>query len=383
MRCLQCEADNRDGQRFCAACGAPLMLTCSACGFLNAVDENFCGGCGLRLVLSRDVSASAFDLPDTSPPPLLTERTPSVSSSLEAERKQVTVLFADVKGSMELIFGWDPEEVHRLLDAIVQRMMEAVRRYEGTVTQVMGDGIMALFGAPIAHEDHPVRAGYAALRMQEAIAVYADQLQRQQGISLQIRVGLSVGEVVVGEMSNDIAVDYIAIGSTTHFAARMEQLATPGTILATEVFARLTEGYLHCKSLGLVPIKGVPAPVEVFELLGAEPRRTRLQVAALRGLTRFVGRQAELASLRQALERTGTGHGQIVGVSGELGVGKSRLLYEFIDAHLTPDWLILEPAPCCTGPSILTCRCGNCSGPTSRLTTGMMNNISETRSKSA
>jgi class 3 adenylate cyclase/tetratricopeptide (TPR) repeat protein len=317
---------------------------------LNAVDENFCGGCGVRLVLSREVSAPVFNLSDASSSPLLTERTPSVSSSLEAERKQVTVLFADVKGSMELILGLDPEEVHRLLDAIVQRMMEAVRRYEGTVTQVMGDGIMALFGAPIAHEDHPVRAGYAALRMQEAIAVYADQLQKQQGISLQIRVGLSVGEVVVGEMSNDIAVDYIAIGSTTHFAARMEQLATPGTIQATEAFARLTEGYLHCKSLGLVSIKGVPAPVEVFELIGAEPRWTRLQVAAIRGLTRFVGRQAELASLRQALEQAGTRQGQIVGVIGELGVGKSRLVYEFIDAHLTPDWLILETGSMFHGP---------------------------------
>lgn len=350
MQCLQCKADNREGRRFCATCGAPLAFLCFSCGFLNEPGENFCGGCGVRLAPSRDRAEPAFDLPDASTSPRPAERTPPVQSSPEAERKQVTVLFADVKSSMELIFGRDPEEARQLFDPIVQRMTEAVHRYEGTVNQVMGDGIMALFGAPIAHEDHPVRAGYAALRMQETLAAYADQLQRQQGVSPQIRVGLNVGEVVVGGVGNDIAVDYTAVGETTHLASRMEQLATPGTILATEAFTRLTEGYLRFTSLGLVPIQGVPEPLPVFELINAEPRRTRLQVAATRGLTRFVGRQAELETLRETLQRVGTGHGQIVGVIGEPGVGKSRLFYEFIATHLTADWLIIETGSMLHGP---------------------------------
>ena len=350
MQCLQCKADNREGRRFCAACGAPLTRICPSCSFLNEPGDNFCGGCGVRLAPSPARTEPAFDFSDTATSPRLSERTPPVQSSPEAERKQVTVLFADVSSSMELIFGRDPEEARQLFDSIVQRMTEAVHRYEGTVNQVMGDGIMALFGAPIAHEDHAVRAGYAALRMQETLAMYADQLQQQQGISFQIRVGLNVGEVVVGGVGNDIAVDYTATGQTTHLAARMEQLATAGTILATEAFTRLTEGYLRFNSLGLVPVRGVPEPMPAFELINAEPRRTQLQIAAARGLTRFVGRQAELETLRETLVRVGTGHGQVAGIIGEPGIGKSRLFYEFIATHVTPDWLILETGSMFHGP---------------------------------
>ena len=284
----------------------------------------------------------AFGPPSSYTPPHLAERILADRNALEGERKQVTVLFADVKGSLELLADLDAEEARNLLEAIVRHMMEAVHRYEGTVNQVMGDGIMALFGAPIAHEDHAVRAGYAALKMQEATAAHADQFQQQYGVCPQIRVGLNAGEVVVGGISNDLAMDYTAIGQTTHLAARMEQLAEPGTILVTKAFAHLTEGYLRFKALGPTPIKGLADPVEVFELLDAQSPRTRFQVAMARGFTRFVGRQPELQALCTALEQVSDGHGQLVAVIGEPGAGKSRLFYEFIHSQLTQDWLILE-----------------------------------------
>jgi class 3 adenylate cyclase len=272
----------------------------------------------------------------------LAERILTLRSVLEGERKQVTVLFADIKGSLELLADRDPEEARKLLDPILKRMMEAVHRYEGTVNQVLGDGIMALFGAPIAHEDHAARAGYAALKMQEAIGAYADQLQRQRGISVQIRVGLNAGEVVVRGIGNDLAMDYTAVGQTTHLAARMEQLAEPGTIVVTAAFARLTEGYLRFEPLGPVSVKGLAEPLEVFALVGAEPARMRFQTAAAYGLSRFVGRQTELQALHAAAARAGAGCGQAVAVIGEPGVGKSRLVYEFTHSLVTEAWLILE-----------------------------------------
>jgi len=254
----------------------------------------------------------------------------------------VTVLFADIKGSMELLADRDPEEARRLLDPVIERMMEAVHRYEGTVNQVLGDGIMALFGAPLAHEDHAVRACYAALSLQESIRRYTEEVRRSHGIEVQVRIGLNSGEVVVRAVGNDLHMDYTAVGQTTHLAARMEQLATPGTIRLTADTQRLAEGYVRVRSLGRVPVKGVAEPIEVFEATGAGTARSRLQAAAARGLTRFVGRTDEIDQLRQALERSGSGHGQVVAVVGEAGVGKSRLYWEFTHSHRTEGWLVLE-----------------------------------------
>jgi class 3 adenylate cyclase/tetratricopeptide (TPR) repeat protein len=272
----------------------------------------------------------------------LVEKILTSRSALEGERKQVTVLFADLRGSMELLADRDPEEARQLLDPVLERMMAAVHRYEGTVNQVMGDGIMALFGAPIAHEDHAVRACYAALAMQEAIGRYSEEVRRGHGIEVQIRVGLHSGEVVVRAIGNDLHMDYSAIGQTTHLAARMEQLAPPGTIRLTAETLRLAEGWVHVTPLGPVPIKGLPDPVEVCELVGAGPARTRLQAFAARGLTPFVGRQAELAALHQALAQAEAGHGQVVAVIGEPGVGKTRLFHEFTHTSHTHGWLRLE-----------------------------------------
>ncbi len=277
-------------------------------------------------------------------PPHLTEKILEARLRLAGERKQVTVLFADLKGSMELLADRDPEEARTILDPVLERMMEAVHRYEGTVNQVMGDGIMALFGAPIAHEDHAIRACYAALAMQAALRRYSDEVRRTHGLAVHVRVGLNSGEVVVRGINNDLHMDYSAIGQTVHLAARMEQLAMPGSILLTPATLRLVEGLVQVYALGPIPVKGLVEPIEVAELVGVSALRRRLQAAVGRGLTRFVGRQQELAALRQALEHAGAGHGQVVAVVGEAGVGKSRLLYEFVHSHHTPGWLVLESA---------------------------------------
>ena len=277
-------------------------------------------------------------------PPHLTEKILTSRSALEGERKQVTVLFADLKGSTELIRDLDPEQARAILDPALHAMMEAVHRYEGTVNQVLGDGIMALFGAPLAHEDHAARACYAALAMQDALRRYAEEVRRTHGLTVQMRVGLNSGEVVVRAIGNDLHMDYSAVGLTTVLAARMEQLATPGSILLTAATLRLVEGLVQVTPLGPVPVKGVDEPVEVFELVGASAIRRRLQAAVARGLTRFVGRQTELAALHQALERAGAGHGQVVALLGEAGVGKSRLVYEVVHSHRTQGWLVLESA---------------------------------------
>src|SRR2546425_9972039 len=281
-------------------------------------------------------------IPLTYTPSYLAEKILTSRSALEGERKQVTVLFADLKGSMELLADRDPEEARQLLDPVLERLMAAVHRYEGTVNQVMGDGIMALFGAPIAHEDHAVRACYAALAMQEAIRAYADQVRQTHQVEIQIRVGLNSGEVVVRAIGNDLHMDYSAIGQTTHLAARMEQLASPGSILLTTETLRLAAEVVEVKPLGPTPVRGLRQPLEVFELMGAGSPRTRLQAFAARTLTRFVGRQVEVEAMRQAHALAGAGHGQLVGVMGEPGVGKTRLFYEFLCAPWTQGWLLLE-----------------------------------------
>jgi class 3 adenylate cyclase/tetratricopeptide (TPR) repeat protein len=275
-------------------------------------------------------------------PPCLAEKILTSRSALEGERKQVTVLFADLKGSMELLADRDPEEARQLLDPVLERMMAAAHQYEGTVNQVMGDGIMALFGAPIAHEDHAVRACYAALAMQASVQQYAAEVQRTKGVPIHIRVGLNSGEVVVRSIGSDLHMDYTAVGQTTHLAARMEQMAMPGSIVITGETLRQAMGYVAVRSLGLVPVKGLPNPVEAFALQGAGPARTRLQAVAMRERTRFVGREAEREVLRRALSQALRGRGQVVAVVGEPGVGKSRLIHEFTHAPEIQGWLILE-----------------------------------------
>jgi class 3 adenylate cyclase len=275
-------------------------------------------------------------------PAHLTEKILQARVSLEGERKQVTVLFADLKASMELLADRDPEEARQVLDPILTLMMDAVHRYEGTVNQIMGDGIMALFGAPIAHEDHAVRACYTALAIQAALRRYSAEVRRTHGLAVQFRVGLNSGEIVVRAINNDLHMDCSAIGQTVHLAARMEQLATPGSILLTPATLHLVEGYVEVNPLGPVPVKGLPEPIEVYELRRAGPLRSRLHAAAARGLTRFFGRESELEQLRQALDRASGGHGQVVAIVGEPGVGKSRLVWEITHSPRVHGWLVLQ-----------------------------------------
>ncbi len=341
MQCPRCQHENPTGAKFCLECGTRFALSCTKCGTELPAGAKFCLECG-KAVNAPLAAASRFTSPETYTPKHLAEKILTSKSALEGERKQVTVLFADMKGSMELLADRDPEEARKLLDPVIEHMMEAVHRYEGTVSNLMGDGIMALFGVPLSHEDHAVRACYAALRMQESVTRYADGVRRTEGVPIQIRVGLNSGEVVVGSIGNDLKMDYTAIGQTVHLASRMEQMAKPGSVLMTPDALRLAEGYVQVKPLGPAAVKGLTEPMEVYEVTGVGLARSRLQAAAARGLTRFVGRDAETEQLRKALEQARSDHGQVVGVVGEPGLGKSRLFFEFIHSHRTQGWLILE-----------------------------------------
>jgi class 3 adenylate cyclase len=344
MKCPRCQHENRPGAKFCEECAAPLARGCVNCGAQLSATAKFCSEGAHPAGPAAAPPPQRFRAPEAYTPKHLAEKILTSKAALEGERKQVTVLFADLKGSMELLADRDPEEARKILDPVLERMMEAVHRYEGTVNQVMGDGIMALFGAPVAHEDHAVRACYAALRMQESVKKYAEEVRRSYAAVVKIRVGMNSGEVVVRVIGSDLHMDYTAVGQTTHLAARMEQLADPGAIVITPDTLELVEGYVEVKSLGPVPVKGLPDPVEVYEVTGAGAARTRLQAAARRGLTRFVGRDAELEQVRRAQQLASSGHGQVAAIVGEAGVGKSRLVYEFTHSHRFQGWLVLEAA---------------------------------------
>ena len=337
MQCPRCEHENLSGARFCNSCGVGLELPCPACRHANPAGSFFCNRCGTSL--GSTPARARVPSPGSYTPGHLAEKILTSRAVLEGERKHVTVLFADLKGSMELLADRDPEEARKLLDPVLAHMMDAVHLYEGTVNQVMGDGIMALFGAPIAHEDHAVRACYAALRMQAVIHRHAEEAQRTAGVAIQIRIGLNAGEVVVRSIGSDLHMDYTAVGQTTHLAARLEQMAMAGSILITGEALRLVEGYVEVRPLGAVPVKGIVGAVDVYELTGTGPARTRLQAATTRGLSRFVGRYAELGALRRALENAQAGHGQLVGVVGEPGMGKSRLFHELTHSSWLDGWL--------------------------------------------
>jgi class 3 adenylate cyclase/tetratricopeptide (TPR) repeat protein len=284
--------------------------------------------------LGSSAEQAAAPKPDSYTPRHLAERILRSRSALEGERKQVTVLFADVVGSTRLIEGLDPEQAAARLSPALEAMMAAVHRYEGTVNKLQGDGIMALFGAPLAHEDHALRACYAALAMQEDMPrVLAGDL---------IRVGLHSGEVVVRSIRNDLSMDYDAIGPTVHLASRMEQLAAPGTIRLTRDTCRLVEGFVEVSPLGPTPVRGVTGPIELFELTGRSRVHSAWEVRAARGLGAFVGRDGELARLRRALDEVRTGHGQVVAIEGEPGLGKSRLSHEFARTAAAEGWAVLE-----------------------------------------
>ncbi len=335
MRCTHCGHENKEVAKFCNECGAKLELACATCMTVNPPGSKFCHECGAALISKAKGKGQKANRATHPQPPIsytpvhLAERI-RAATFVEGERKTITALFADLKGSTALIEGLDPEEAQALIDPALQLMMDAVHQYEGYVAQPLGDGVFALFGAPIAHEDHPQRALYAALRMQEEMRRYADALRQKGSPPLLLRVGLNTGEVVLRSIrKDDLHADYVPVGHSTNLAARMEQLAPPGSIVVSAYTHRLTDGYFAFKELGPTQIKGVTESLNIYEVLGTSPLRTRLQVAARRGLTWFIGRQSELEQLHQALDQTKAGHGQIVGTMGEPGLGKSRLFHEF------------------------------------------------------
>ena len=326
MQCPRCQHVNPAGTKFCGECAAPLTSLCESCGTANPPANKFCGQCGAPL---QRTSITQVPAPHSYTPKHLAAKILTSKVALEGERKQVTVLFCDIVESSRLAERLDPEAMHEIMDQALRLMAEAIHRYEGTVNQFLGDGLMALFGAPVALEDHAFRGVQAALAIRETLSGYSEQLSRDRNVELQLRLGLNTGLVVVGRIGDDLRMDYTAVGDTTHLASRVQSLAEPGTIVITEATHRLVEGYVQTESLGPVEVKGRNERVRVYRVIGRRRGRTRLEVSVERGLTELVGRERELAILQECVTRVRAGRGQVVGLVGEPGVGKSRLLYEF------------------------------------------------------
>jgi class 3 adenylate cyclase/tetratricopeptide (TPR) repeat protein len=331
VRCPGCQHTNREQARFCEQCGTKLgQVSCNRCGAALGSTAKFCDSCGTVVTPVASAGRATAD-PRSYTPKHLADRILSQRSALEGERKQVTVLFADIKGSMEAAEQVDAEAWHRIMDRLFTTMTAAVHGFEGTVNQYTGDGVMALFGAPIAHEDHAQRACYAALRLRSDLQATAHELKREHGVTLSTRIGLHSGEVVVGKIGDDLRMDYTAQGHTVGLASRMEQLASPDTIYVSAETAGRVTGYFELTDLGKFRIKGVSEAMGVFELEGVGRIVTRFDASRARGLTRFVGRDSDLRTLEAVLEEVLAGRGHVVGVVGEAGVGKSRLCFEFVE----------------------------------------------------
>ena len=347
MECAACHHENDTDDRFCGHCGSALLRRCARCEAELKPGKKFCTSCGAAVEAS-DSAASTDARAGTNrdyTPKHLADKILKTRSAIEGERKRVTVLFADIEGSMALADQLDPEHWHHVLDEFFSILTAVVHRYEGTVNQYTGDGIMALFGAPIAHEDHAQRACYAALDAREKLKGYADSLRMELGLNFGIRIGINSGDVVVGKIGDDLRMDYTAQGHTVGLAQRIEQLAATNCVYLSEHCASLIAGYFELRDLGATQLRGTESRVGIFELLGTGTSRTRLDVSRSRGLTPFVGRADEMSHLHAALSRARDGHGQVVGVVGKPGLGKSRLCFEFIE-RCRADGLPIYEAHC-------------------------------------
>jgi class 3 adenylate cyclase/tetratricopeptide (TPR) repeat protein len=326
MKCPRCQQENPPQAKFCLECGTPLAPRCTNCGTQLPAAAKFCFECAKPVIAPG--SGPRFGSPESYTPKHLAEKILTSRAALEGERKQVTVLFADVSGFTSLSERLDPEDVHALMTRTFELMLAEVHRYEGTVNQFLGDGIMALFGAPIAHEDHAQRAVRAALAIRATLEGYREELQRRRGIDFQMRQGLNTGLVVVGSIGDDLRMDYTAAGDTTNVAARLQQTAQPGSIVIAEPTYRLTAGYFNIRPLAQLRLKGREEPVPVWEVVQAREPRSRLEVEAERGLTVLIGREREMAALWDCFEKARARQGQMVFIVGEPGIGKSRLVHE-------------------------------------------------------
>jgi class 3 adenylate cyclase/tetratricopeptide (TPR) repeat protein len=339
MECPACGHQNRLGASYCGECGVPLSheIVCEGCGASNPAGQKFCNGCGQRLAeLAQPVAVAGIEAVSRRPedpraytPPHLAEKILRDRPALEGERRTVTVLFADAMGFTPISEQLDQEHVYSLMQGCFARMMDAVHRYEGTITQFLGDGVMALFGAPIAHEDSARRAVAAALEMQRALHEYGIEMNAQHEIDCRFRVGLNTGPVIVGSIGDNLAMDYTAIGDTINIASRLETAAEPGSVYVSETTRRAAQDYFEFEPIGELSLKGKDEPVTAHKALSERSVRTRLEAAVERGLTPLIGRDRELSLLRDYFEDAQSGRGQVVFVSGEAGLGKSRLLLEF------------------------------------------------------
>jgi class 3 adenylate cyclase len=339
MNCPKCGTENPDAARFCGECGVSLRATivCPRCGTANPGGQKFCNGCG------RGLGAEAPVAPDPNryTARYVADKIASSAAALEGEWKQVTVMFIDVQNSMELAGSVDSETWRTVMDRFYSLVGECVNRFEGTVNKFTGDGAMVLFGAPIAHEDHARRACYAALRLRDEMQGYARSVRRDYGLSFSVRMGLNSGEVVVGGIGHGLNMDYTAIGNTVGLAARMEAFSEPDKPYLTKSTAALVDGYFALEDVGGLQVKGLQEPVHAYALVDLGSARTRLDISAGRGMTRFVGRAGELDALEAAYERARSG-GQVVGVVADPGIGKSRLCREFTDLCRARDIEVTE-----------------------------------------
>ncbi|MGH8693576.1 MAG: adenylate/guanylate cyclase domain-containing protein, partial [Burkholderiales bacterium] len=328
MQCSHCQHENRVGAKFCEQCGSPYPRACTNCGSELSANANFCAGCGQK-VIGTEAEADRPGILKTYTPKHLAEKILNNRSALEGERKQVTVLFVDIVGSTSQSENLDPEEAHALMGRAIEVIVEEVHRYEGTVNQFLGDGVMALFGAPIAHEDHARRAVQAALAIQSALQPLDEELRSKGRSGLQVRQGLNTGLVVVGSIGTDLRMDYTAVGDTTNVASRLQHVAEPGAILISGRTRRLFDGFFRLRPIGDIDLKGKTEKIACFEVLSAQSTRTRIDIEADRGLTPLVGRDKEIQTLVGSFEKSKSGDGQVVLLVGDAGIGKSRLLMEF------------------------------------------------------
>lgn len=328
MICPECQFENRDGAKFCKECGSKLEIQCPSCGFQYQPGSKFCDECGHDLRASKESPTIDLDQPQSYTPKFLADKILTSRRSIEGERKLVTVLFADVANYTSISEKLDPEEVHQIMDGCFNILMEEIHRYEGTINQFTGDGVMALFGAPIAHEDHAQRACHAALSIQSAIKEYGEKINKDTGVEFKMRIGLNSGPVIVGSIGDDLRMDYTAVGDTTNLASRMESLAQPGAIVGSKNTYNLARDFFQFQSLGDVEVKGKEVPQEAYELIKTSEVETRIEAAVAKGLTKFVGRTREMEALKEAFKKAQSGSGQVAGIVGEAGVGKSRLLIE-------------------------------------------------------
>lgn len=328
MKCSKCQHENREGAKFCKKCGNKLELICPSCGHPYQADSIFCDECGHSLTKLKEAPSVDYSEPQSYTPKHLADKILTTRSSIEGERKLVTVFFADVANYTSISEKLDPEEVHQIMDGAFKILMDEIHKYEGTINQFTGDGVMALFGAPVAHEDHAQRACYAALAIQKAMGAYGEKIEKDTGVGFKMRVGLNSGPVIVGAIGDDLRMDYTAVGDTTNLGSRMESMAGPGTILVSGNTHRLVRDFFEFESLGKVEVKGKKEPQDAFELIKAGEVATRIGASIAKGLTRFVGRKNSMAALLDAFDKVKSGTGQVVGLLGEAGVGKSRLLLE-------------------------------------------------------